>query len=77
MTDGSNRWSYRNLRDAVITVTSLGGLVHEVLADHVRPELLLLIGSLLAVPAFLRADERLRNRDSSSTTATTTDEESA
>lgn len=71
MSDGSNRWSYRNLRDAVITVTSLGGLVHEVLADQVRPELLLLIGSLLAVPAFLRADERLRDSDS----ATTTDEE--
>lgn len=64
MAEGSRRWPYRTIRDAVITTVALGGLVHEVvLAEQVRPELLLLIGSLLAVPAFLRADEHLRRRD--------------
>lgn len=57
---GNVKINYRTLRDGVVTFVVLVLLVYEVIGEA-RPEVLVLFGSLLAVPAFLRADEKIKN----------------
>ncbi len=54
--------SYRVIRDAVTTTVALGVLIYEVAFGAApRPEVLMLIGAMLAVPAFLQVNEKLRD----------------
>ena len=56
-------WSYREVRDAVITTVALGVLVQQAISANPNALIIGLIGSLLALPAFLRVDEHLRRRN--------------
>jgi hypothetical protein len=62
------RWSLSaaGWRDALLFLTGLGLLVHELVirTGPERPTVLLVLAGILGVPAFLRADDR-RNESSS------------
>lgn len=49
-------WS--SVRDVVLFLTGLAGIVYEALSGLERPTLLLLYAALVGLPSFLRADER-------------------
>ena len=46
------------VRDAILFMTGLAGIVYEALSGLERPTLLLLYAALVGLPSFLRADER-------------------
>jgi hypothetical protein len=54
------RWPKRaDIRDTVLFVTGLAGVVHETLyASEPRETLLILFAAMMGLPAFLRMDER-------------------
>lgn len=55
------RW--KNVRDVVLFLAGLAGVFHEtVIAATERPTLLLMFAAMMGLPAFLRTDERERER---------------
>lgn len=60
------RLRLRLTRDTVIFLTGLGGIVHEtVISYSERPTLILLFGSMIGLPAFLRRDESRKKENPS------------
>jgi hypothetical protein len=54
-----NGFRQRLVRDAVLFICGLSGIVHEtVLTEEPRETLLLLFAAMVGLPAFIRADER-------------------
>jgi hypothetical protein len=55
------RWPF--VRDVVLFLAGLLGVAHETLLENSdRPELLLMFGAMMGLPAFLQADTRLDKR---------------
>jgi hypothetical protein len=51
----------RKLRSIALFVVGLGGIVYEITIDHGdRPTLLILLGAMVGLPAFLKTDEKRR-----------------
>lgn len=51
--------NWTQIRDTVLFVTGLGGVVYETLSGKpVDPSLLLMFGAMMGLPAFLRKDDR-------------------
>lgn len=56
---GRHRWQVRLSRDAVIFITGIVGIVHEIFFSEAdRPYLVVLFAAMIGLPAFLRIDER-------------------
>jgi len=59
--DRSANANLRRLRSIILFVVGLGGIGYEVVVDHgERPTLLILLGAMVGLPAFLRVDEKRR-----------------
>lgn len=53
-------------RDVILVAAGLVGIAHEIgVQDGERPTLLLLLGAMIGLPAFLRKDERQKPEASS------------
>lgn len=46
------------LRDIVLLVVGVWGIVHETITPKPDPQLIILFGTMVGLPAFIRADER-------------------
>jgi hypothetical protein len=61
---GSDRFdsaALRRLRSITLFVVGLVGIGYEVVIDHAdRPTILILLGAMVGLPAFLRTDEKRR-----------------
>jgi hypothetical protein len=56
--------SFNNIRDVALFFGGLAGVFHEtVLATGERPTLLILFAAMMGLPAFLRTDERKKDKD--------------
>lgn len=65
MTDpGSKKsWLFRISRDTVLFIAGLAGIAHEALTRGAeRPTLLILFGAMVGLPAFLRTDEKHKDK---------------
>lgn len=58
--DALVRWMGKHLtRDSILFTVGVAGIIYEIVVDHgERPTLLVLLGAMVGLPAFLRADER-------------------
>jgi hypothetical protein len=58
--------NWQSLRDVILFFAGLMGVFNEaVLKAHADPQLLLLYGAMLGLPAILRSDERKNGRNGS------------
>jgi hypothetical protein len=48
----------KNLRDGVLFVAGLLGVIHQTLIGPVEPYLLVTFAAMMGLPAFLRSDEK-------------------
>jgi hypothetical protein len=55
------RASLASLRDPILFVVGLAGIVHQALTPPIELELLLIFGAMLGLPLPLKADEIRRN----------------
>jgi hypothetical protein len=60
----TRKWRLRLSRDGAIFVVGILGIVHEIFLSAVdRPYLILLFGTMIGLPAFLRIDEHGKGGD--------------
>lgn len=53
-----SKGSYKMVRDIVLLIAGLTGILHETLVvENERPTLLMLFAAMIGLPAFLRKDE--------------------
>ena len=56
------------LRSVALFTVGIGGVIYEIVVDHTeRPTLLILLGAMVGLPAFLKTDEKRRSNGGGST----------